>query len=58
MPHDFGGAYIWRGLYMEGLIFGIYGTSKCENGYILVKRGRLMYIISLLRGEECCVMTL
>ena len=22
LPHDFGGAF-WRGLYMEGLIFGI-----------------------------------
>ena len=25
------GAYIWRGLYMEGLIFGIYG-STCNVG--------------------------
>ena len=23
LRYDFGGAYIWRGLYMEGLIFGI-----------------------------------
>ena len=23
LPHDFGGLKIWRGLYMEGLIFGI-----------------------------------
>ena len=22
LRYDFGGAYIWRGLYMEGLIFG------------------------------------
>ena len=56
--HDFGGlifgrAYIWRGLFSK-----FYGTSKCEDGYIFVKRGRLMYIISLLRGEEHCVMTL
>ena len=27
----FGGAYIWRGLYMEGLIFGI--LRYRENGY-------------------------
>ena len=57
LPHDFGGhfggAYTWRGLFSE-----FYGTSKCEDGYIFVKRGRLMYIISLLRGKERCVMTL
>ena len=41
----FGGAYTWRGLFSE-----FYGTSKCENGYIFVKR--------VLHGEECCVMTL
>ena len=23
LHYDLGGAYIWRGLYMEGLIFGI-----------------------------------
>jgi len=23
LHYDFGGAYIWRGLFMEGLIFGI-----------------------------------
>ena len=23
MRYEFGGTYIWRGLYMEGLIFGI-----------------------------------
>ena len=58
LPHDFvgfifGGAYTWRGLFSE-----FYGTSKREDGYIFVKRGRLMYIISLLRGKERCVMTL
>ena len=48
-----GGVYTWRGLFSE-----FYGTSKCEDGYIFVKRGQLMYVISLLRGEERCVMTL
>ena len=23
LRYDFGGAYVWRGLYVEGLIFGI-----------------------------------
>ena len=49
----YGGVYTWRGLFSE-----FYGTSKCEDGYIFVKRGQLMYVISLLRGEERCVMTL
>ena len=58
LPHDFGrlifgGAFTSRGLFSE-----FYGTSKCDDGYIFVKRGRLMYIISLIRGKERCVMTL
>ena len=32
----FWGTYIWRGLYMEGLIFGILRLSKC---YCLVSQG-------------------
>ena len=33
LRYDFGGlgAYIWRGLYMEGLIFGILRYSTCKN---------------------------
>ena len=28
LQHRFAGAYIWRGLYMEGLIFGILRYTK------------------------------
>ena len=37
LRYEFGGAYIWRGLYMEGLIFGIlrYLTMQLELHYLL-----------------------
>ena len=47
------GAYIWRGLYMEGLIFRIYGTLlhssslindthvACRNGSVVLENGQV-----------------
>ena len=37
LRYEFGGAYIWRGLYMEGLIFGILRYYK-GNGNENVKK--------------------
>ena len=36
LRYDFAGAYIWKGLYMEGLIFGILRYFQTEGGCVPV----------------------
>ena len=36
LRYDFAGAYIWKGLYIEGLIFGILRYFQTEGGCVPV----------------------
>ena len=42
LPHDFGGLIFGGAFTSRGLFSEFYGTSKCDDGYIFVKRGRLI----------------
>ena len=46
---QFWGAYIWKGLYMEGLIFGILRYFQTEGGCVPVS---FFYVINNMRVAE------